>query len=237
MSNRDNSHAARDVSADLTGQTRQLIAAAVDLSDHDLRMPSRCPGWSRAHVLSHVARNADAFVRVLDAAALGESAPMYPSRASRDADIEAGSRRGAAAILADLQETAERLSGALTALPRHRLDQSLGDIGGGGRTAGDVAWLRWREVVLHHVDLDRGFTLTDAGPLVTQLLEDVVGSLAERPGQPGLALSADEGGGWQIGDAGTPISGTVAAITTWLTGRSSGADLRAAHLPILEAWA
>ena len=42
--------------------------------------PSLLPGWTRAHVLSHVARNADAMINLLRWAKTGVETPAYPSR-------------------------------------------------------------------------------------------------------------------------------------------------------------
>lgn len=52
--------------------TRLLIAHldAVDLSE--LPLPSRLPGWSRAHVVAHLAGNAQSHIRMLDGCLAGE---------------------------------------------------------------------------------------------------------------------------------------------------------------------
>ena len=44
----------------------------------DVRAPSLCEGWSRAHVLAHVARNAEAIQRLAQWAVDGAPRPMYP---------------------------------------------------------------------------------------------------------------------------------------------------------------
>ena len=43
----------------------RLLASAAALSDEQLRGPSLLPGWSRGHVLSHIARNADGLSNLL----------------------------------------------------------------------------------------------------------------------------------------------------------------------------
>ena len=48
-----------------------------------IRQPSLLPGWSRAHVLGHLARNADALVRTLEGTRRGERIPMYVGEAER----------------------------------------------------------------------------------------------------------------------------------------------------------
>ena len=66
-----------------------VVAGLVDrLGDEELAADSALPGWSRAHVVAHLARNADALVNLLTWARTGVETPMYPSRAVRDADIE-----------------------------------------------------------------------------------------------------------------------------------------------------
>src|SRR5688500_6330775 len=97
--------------------TRRLLAALAGLTDADLRAPSLLPGWTRGHVVTHLCRNADAMTNLAVWAATGEERPMYPSQAVRDADIEAGAGRPAAAQLADAEESADRFLRAAAAVP------------------------------------------------------------------------------------------------------------------------
>ena len=46
------------------------------LSEAALRGPSLLPGWTRGHVATHVARNAEACLNLLHTAATGETRPM-----------------------------------------------------------------------------------------------------------------------------------------------------------------
>ncbi len=70
-----------------------LRGLMVRLADEAFVAPSALPGWSRAHVLSHVARNADALGKLVETALTGEVVPMYASPEARDGDIEAGAGR------------------------------------------------------------------------------------------------------------------------------------------------
>ena len=47
-------------------------------SDAWAREPSLLPGWTRGHVLTHLARNADSQRHVLEAAVRGAPAERYP---------------------------------------------------------------------------------------------------------------------------------------------------------------
>ena len=53
-----------EIDETLLATTRYLQALTV-LDDESVRRPSLLPGWSRAHVVAHLSRNADAFTRVL----------------------------------------------------------------------------------------------------------------------------------------------------------------------------
>lgn len=46
----------------------RVDAVAAGLCDAAVRAPSRSPGWTVGHVLTHVARNADSHVRRTEAA-------------------------------------------------------------------------------------------------------------------------------------------------------------------------
>ncbi len=53
-----------EIDETLLATTRYLQALTV-LDDESVRRPSVLPGWSRAHVVAHLSRNADAFTGVL----------------------------------------------------------------------------------------------------------------------------------------------------------------------------
>ena len=56
----------------------RLVARVEHITDEQVRSPSRLPGWTVAHVLTHLARNADGHVRRLEGALRGEDVPRYP---------------------------------------------------------------------------------------------------------------------------------------------------------------
>jgi len=55
--------------------TTRLLASASALTDQQAREASLLPGWSRGHVLTHVARNADGLQNLLIWASTGEETP------------------------------------------------------------------------------------------------------------------------------------------------------------------
>nr|BFE80380.1 hypothetical protein GCM10020093_029810 [Planobispora longispora] len=103
--------------SELAASTDRLVATVARLSDADLTAPSRLPGWTRGHLITHIARNADSLVNLTEWARTGVERPQYPSVESRDADIAAGAVRPAKEQLADLEESAARLATAFRDLP------------------------------------------------------------------------------------------------------------------------
>jgi maleylpyruvate isomerase len=203
------------------------------------------PGWSRGHVASHVARNAPALGNLLHTAATGEPRAMYPSRAARDAEIDAGADRPAAALVEDLRATAQAFSEAARAVPVDRWDVEVSLLSGRTIPARTVLPYRMREVEFHHVDLDVGYTPAhwDAG-FVTACLDDLAVTLSGQPGVPDLTLRATDGSGthtWAVQGIGGPVtvSGPRAALLAWAAGRAPGDGLTCSGadvLPMLPAW-
>jgi maleylpyruvate isomerase len=219
--------------------TDELLDDVRDLDDDGVRARSRCPGWSRGHVLTHLARNADGLCNLLHWARTGEETPMYASREARNQDIDDGSGRSAAELEADLDASAERLLAGIADLPAdHR--QALVRSGAGHEApAREVLWWRIREVSYHHVDLDTGQGFRQLPPaVVARGLPEAVERVAGTDGAPGLTLEAtDLGATWQVGDGGQRVRGPAAELLGWLTGREDGAELSSdAPLPTLPPW-
>jgi maleylpyruvate isomerase len=244
------------VRAGVAEQTLALAADAARLRDADMSAPSALPGWTRGHVLAHVHLNAEAFLGVLTEAAAGRPGAMYPSREQRDAAIEAAATACVADRLAALLDSADRLAAAWAALPPAAHVVEFGSPAGWTRPVGEVAFLRWREVALHHADLrppgpggrDAVTILATGGPLTARLLAQTCAAFGARGDVPPLTVTATDLGSsqspqtpqtWQIGTGGgTAVRGTAAGLAGWLTGRDDGAGLDADRpLPALPAWA
>lgn len=220
----------------LPSETERLVATAERLGDADVRAPSLCPGWTRGHVLSHLARNAEALSRVCAAVLTGEPDTMYDSVEARDADIEAGAGRSAAELASDLRTQAAALAPQLTRLGVEHIGTTVERVPGGQLIAAErVPFMRLREVVWHHVDLDAGYGFADTpDELVHLFLDDAVARLASSDGAPGLAIRTDEGDEWTIGDGRATIAGSRWGVLHWLArGRTDGLKEPAASLPAL----
>src|ERR1700722_12377718 len=70
----------RELSDQVDAATQRLLDDARTLSEADLRAASLLPGWTRAHVLAHVARGADAMRNLLIGARSGRAGQAAPTR-------------------------------------------------------------------------------------------------------------------------------------------------------------
>ncbi len=194
--------------------------------------PSRCAGWTRGHVLTHLARNADGTVNLLNWAHTGVPTPKYASEQQRDADIEAGAERPLPDQLADLAASVDRLNAAIS---RMTPTDWAAPVGKDGRPALYTLWTRLREVEVHHVDLAAGYTPIDwPADVLPRLLAE---ALDDRAGLPARLVEA--GTGRVVHDGGGPtVTGQAAALTAWLMGRDDGGQLKVENgdLPDLTAW-
>ncbi len=140
----------------VNGATHRLLGDTIAVSDEDWRAASRLPGWSRGHVASHIARQADGMVRLTEWARTGERHDMYASAEQRETDIAAGSDRTGLELQIDLDTSAGRLDQAFDGLDEQAWD-TIVELRGGTKVPARLLPLsRLLEVVVHHVDLDIG---------------------------------------------------------------------------------
>lgn len=214
--------------AEITAATRDLLATAARLDDADVRAPSLLPGWTRGHVLTHVARNADGGTRLLTWARTGVESYEYPSLEARAAEIEAGADRPAATLLADVRQSADQFADAYARMPDEAWNRTVQWTTGARHPAARAADARLTEVLVHHVDLDAGFTPGDwPADFTARLLTSVTASFARRADAPDLHLRATDTG-QEDGTGEHLVSGPAASLLAWLLGRSPGTDLTGA---------
>jgi maleylpyruvate isomerase len=214
--------AVRASTADLVADVR-----ALPWNDSDVAMPSLCDGWTRGHVLTHLARNADGVAETLAGALRGEIVERYPDGwAARNAAIDAGAVRPFVELVADVQESAQRLDRVLSAVADAdgwELETEK------GHPAKHWLSARWKEVEIHRVDLAAGYGPDRWPPsLVAAMFEREVARLPERA-TDSLRVTVTADGSllpdfvdrtWVVGD-GEPVrvSGPDWAVLAWLVGR------------------
>lgn len=203
--------------------------------------PSALPGWTRGHLLTHLARNADALVNLLTWARTGIRTPMYDSPDQRGTDIEAGAGRPLAEQQADVRESADRFQKAAEALSSDAWSATVVSAQGREIPASEVPWLRAREVWIHLADLRVGVGMDALPPeFAWALVREVAGWMSARvaPGV-GAELSADGHDPVVLGTptTGVTVTGPPYALAAWLTGRSGTDELHpTGELPELPRW-
>lgn len=138
---------------------RRLIDAVSVLTDEQLRRPSLLPGWTVAHVLSHLARNADSHTRRAAAAQRGEMVDQYGGGpAGRSNEIEDSARQDASELAADVQTSCLGVEESWDRLREVAWSGRTRDANGLTRPLFELPARRWQEVEVHLVDLDIGTT-------------------------------------------------------------------------------
>jgi maleylpyruvate isomerase len=231
----------------LRTSTDDLVAGLKGLSwsAADVAAPSLCAAWTRGHVLTHVARNADGIADTIAGALRGEIVERYPDGwDARNAAIDAGSARPFDVLVADVRDSAARVADVLAAVA----DADGWDLPTAehGTPAGWV-YRRLREVVVHRVDLAADYTPEHwPAVFVAAELGEAAASLADRvsDGAVRVTVTADRsltpdyvGKVWTAG-SGEPIevSGPDWAVLAWLAGRGAGVAAALSATPPLGEW-
>lgn len=214
-----------------------------ELPDEKLIEPSLLPGWPRAHVIAHVGYNARAIARLVKWANTGIETPMYSTPQARNDEIEFG---------ATLPPNALRHLYEHSAI---HLDVEWRDSSGPawaahvktaqGRTVPltETIWMRAREVWLHAVDLDNGATFQQIpSEVLTRLLGDIIKAWQNRGEGADIALQVTDH--QELSGMFNPtsknfltITGTLAEVTAWASGRYRDAVTTDARLvPQAPRW-
>ncbi|ONI80308.1 hypothetical protein ALI22I_43930 [Saccharothrix sp. ALI-22-I] len=204
---------------------RRLLQVIADLTDAQVAEPSLLPGWTRGHVLAHLADAARARSRVVEHALRGEQVAMWEP-GERDAIIEATASRTAAEHRAATAEHSDRLDRAWASVGDWSVpvDPAVAD-------PVPPVFTRWREVWIHLVDLDLGVRPAEWSADFSCHTIDIL-----RPRLPdGVSLRAtDVPRTWGTG---AEVSGGVRDLAAWLAGRvPDESPTSAGPLPALGPW-
>lgn len=238
----------RGVIGELDAGTERIIGTLEGLGEAGLRGPSALPGWSRGHVATHIARNADSLWNLLEWARTGVEIPQYPSLDKRNADLDAGAGRGGAELVADVRATAERFAEQARSLPEEVWNAPVKAMQGWAHPAWYTVYRRWNEVEAHHVDLAAGYGAADwPEPYVRWAAAATLADMAALPGKSrgelaGYRITATDSGesadlGWTAG--GPEASGSGRALLGWLSGRTGGEGVHVrpdGPLPVPPPW-
>jgi maleylpyruvate isomerase len=231
-----------DASLEALHQSEQRLLRTVDsLAVDQWTKPSLLPGWTRAHVVAHLALNAEGLAGAVDGLAHEQVVPIYASNERRDGDIEELSGADPADIRERLFAAGQQLRDALGSLDQDQWAGSVRRLPAGPHWAvAAVPSTRRREVEIHHADLGAGYTRADwPADFCVELLDMLTTSHAGSPESPVFTVRAtDTVRTWSVGAEQPVVEGTAADLGWWLTGRGHGEGLScdAGALPTLGPW-
>lgn len=187
------------------------------LDESSVAEPSELPGWTRGHVLAHLAGISNAMARQLEYARRGETVELYDGGMDgRSKAINLAAGHG----LADHTEAVTAaLGAAIAAFDALGSDDWQARIAYRDGTVLDGGLALWRELTIHASDLRLGY-----GPETWSrpFCEHLIGFLAARvPETCKLVLQPTGLPQLGIGTGGTSIAitGMLTDIAAWLAGR------------------
>jgi maleylpyruvate isomerase len=184
----------------VTEGTELCRKAVADLDDASYGVDSLLPGWTRKHVVAHVAANAQALRNLMHWARTGDPTPMYSSPEQRISAIASGVQLPATQLTAWFEESAQLLADAMGELTEEQWRVEVLTAQGRTVPASDVPWMRTREVMVHAVDLDTGVRFADLpADFLAELRHDILGKRGS--------------------DSVPPVWGAAAEVTAYLAGR------------------
>jgi phosphoribosylglycinamide formyltransferase 1 len=135
----------------VTGMSRTLVGGS-----------SLLPGWTRAHVLAHLAANSDSHVRRSHAAVDGLDVDQYSGGAAgREQEIETRARRENETLIQEVVLSGAALLDCWQGLDPAVWSSKTKQVSGPDLTLRDLPRRRWQEIEVHLVDLDIGATYRD----------------------------------------------------------------------------
>lgn len=209
-----------------------------ELMDADLDGDSRLSGWTRRHVIAHVGLNARALTRLVQWANTGVETPMYDSPEQRNHEIDYSATLPPRA----LRHLNDHAAISLNVEWRDTPDAAWGNI---VRTAQgrevpltETVWMRNREVWIHAFDLGNGARFSDIPrDVLARLAREVPAMWARRGEGVDLRITATDapelgelGGGAGSASA-RVVSGPLAGVVRWMTGRGSRELTEGADVP------
>lgn len=214
-----------------TAATR-LNTLLADLDEDSARADSGLPGWSRGHVITHIANFSAAMTRQVEEALQGRLVEVYDGgRPARDAGIEAGAHRPAAELKDHLLQAT---TGLVTAWDKVGPDDWERPILHRNSNLSAGLNATWRELAIHTVDLALAPTPADWPQAFCLHLLDFL--TPRTPVGIHLILQSDDGTTWDTGTGDqTILTGTLTDLTAWYAGRTPPSPVHGAT-PDLLPW-
>ncbi|GAB4098744.1 maleylpyruvate isomerase family mycothiol-dependent enzyme [Sinomonas halotolerans] len=187
------------------------------LAEESVPKDSVLPGWTRGHVLAHVAGVCNGMARQLEYAARGELIPLYDGGAEgRNREIEEGAPSSADEHRERTSAALDRALAAFRTLEGRDWERPISYRDGAVRDGGLALW---RELVIHRTDLGTGESHHGWEP---EFCEHLAQFLAPRVPAGMRFVLHPEGGAPQLlgdGDDAVDLHGRLTDLVAWLAGR------------------
>ncbi len=227
---------------DHLAEAGQRLTRTVDgLHDDDWDADSLLPGWSRAHVVAHLALNGEALAGVLAGVLDDEQVPMYASADARERDIEELAAAEHSELRGRLLASLTTFADTVQAVPDDAWSGRFERVPDGPTFPLDaLPLMRVREIEIHHADLGLAYTADDwPQPFAELVVDGMVRRLDPEPGFRVTPLDSDRT--WDVGAVsgdGMVVTGPVAHVAWWLTGRRASDQVTSSRgeLPRIEGW-
>ncbi|MEV8529581.1 maleylpyruvate isomerase family mycothiol-dependent enzyme [Streptomyces sp. NPDC052000] len=222
---------------DVRGSAARLGVTLASLTDQQAGRPSLLTGWSRGHDVTHLARSADAYHRLLTLARTGAEPPRADA-AALDRALREGGVRGGAELVADLRTSVDRLCDAAASMPAECWTTLVAALAGWRHPAWFTLHRCLRELEIHHADLDLGYTSVNwPTEYVTWALDETAATLAARHFPVSRIDAEDLGRTWTLSATSPRVSGSGHALLAWLAGRGGASRIRSdLPLPAPPRW-
>ncbi|MFD9636627.1 maleylpyruvate isomerase family mycothiol-dependent enzyme [Streptomyces violascens] len=216
----------------------RLGATLASMTDQQACQPSALAGWSRGHVVTHLARSADAYHWMLTLARTGAEPTPRADAAALDRALGEGAVRGGAELVADLRAGLDRLFDVAAAMPAGRWTTLVTALAGWRHPAWFTLHRCRRELETHHADLGLGYSSANwPAEYVTWALDGTMSALAAQHFAVARIDAEDLGRSWTLSTTGPHVRGSGHALLAWLAGRGGASRLRSdLPLPAPPRW-
>ena len=224
------------VVAALSDATNRLVRTVDAMTDEQYAEPSLLPGWTRAHVVAHLALNAEGLGGAVLGISTGEPAPMYVSNEARDADIEEVAQLSPTRLRDRLLAASGLFADAVAHLTDEGWTEEIERVPGGMHfTVSSIPARRRTEVEIHHADLGLAYSSDDwPGDFCAALIPVMAARLQDRD-EGFTVVATDLGRSWDVAGGGPEVRGTGGDLGWWLSGRG-GEDRLDGDVPEIGEW-
>lgn len=214
---------------ELTAATQRLLGDTITLGDSDWQVLTNLPGWTRAHVATHLALQALAITEMAQQIVRANQVVTWRTLHT-DADLHKGSCRSALQLQEALDQSCASLMNAFDQVDTKAWATTIRT----SQRALPAATLlvdRLNEVVIHHSDLQLSSDLSDIeSNLCRTLLDWNLFRATPRFSKVQLKVISNQGYSTVIGK-GTSVTvhGSEANLLGWITGRRDCSAIQGAE--------